>query len=1110
MNDILEIPSLEERFKILERAVSATSNGILITDPAQPDNPIIYVNPSFERITGYQAEEIIGKNCRFLQGTDRNQPILEDLRAALREGRDFHGVLRNYKKNGELFWNELTISPVRDESGQITHFVGIAADISKRVLLQSELHKTTNLLSSIIENMPAMVVLKDAHELRFELLNKEGEDLLGYKKETFLGKNDYDFFPPEQADFFTQKDRETLQEKTLKDIPEEFIQTREKGIRVLHTKKVPILDMEGSPAYLLLISEDITQKKLAEEALQRAYQELENEVRKRTAELEETNQALQQQIIEREKMEEALKSSESKFRRLFDSNIIGILFADIYGNVFDANQAFLDIVGYSLDDFTKQHLSWKILNPPEFLDQSEKAIKTLQEKGIYGPYEKQLICKNGHRADVLLGHALLEGSKEKTVCYIINITQQKQLDQELRKNEKRLRCLVDSNIIGINFTSINGKIKDANDAFLNMVGYTREELQAGMLCWRKLTLPEYRYLDEIAIEEFKERGVITPYEKQFLHKNGSRVDVLIGAARPDRVKDEAIGFILDITQQKQFEKALQESQERYKMVEQATHDIIWDWDLLTNKITWNKHAYKKLGHPQHEEPQFSWWLERIHPEDKNRVASSLHKALQSGKSYWCEEYRFSVKNTYLTVLDRGYIVHDENGIPIRMIGAATDITYQKQTEIALSKSFEREKFIRSIISIISQSFDSKIALDSATQQIANYFQVDRCLLMHYEKQEDLTLKVKLMAQYYRSENEILPVLETDIPHRPPKIENSSKNNVPPYTIHLSSPEAFPQRLQTYAQKYGIKACIGFELFHSGHPYGFFVLHQCTHSRQWTDEETELLRNICDHLVIALYQSDLYLAEQHAKDEATLANRRKDEFLAGISHEFRTPLNAIIGFSEMFTHGMAGIITEKQKKYASNIALSGHHLLDMVNDILDIAKIEAGHTQIFPEWVKIAPLLTEVENMLQEIAAQKKIHIEYHLEPNLKQIYADPGRLRQILYNLLSNAIKFNHIDGKVFLRIFPSSDQQWVICEVEDTGVGIPKANLPNLFQEFYQAGNRSVLQKHEGTGLGLCLVKRFVELHGGTITVESEEGVGSTFRFMLSTHPPEKQPNQP
>jgi signal transduction histidine kinase len=227
-----------------------------------------------------------------------------------------------------------------------------------------------------------------------------------------------------------------------------------------------------------------------------------------------------------------------------------------------------------------------------------------------------------------------------------------------------------------------------------------------------------------------------------------------------------------------------------------------------------------------------------------------------------------------------------------------------------------------------------------------------------------------------------------------------------------------------------------------------------------------------------------------------ANRRKSQFLANMSHELRTPLNAVIGYSEMMLKGMA-VSPEKQNKYAHSIAVSGRHLLDMVNDVLDIAKIEAGKIQVSPSFVNVTALINETKEVVSNAAREKNVRLNLQVQPDIGVIEVDPSRLKQIFLNLLSNAIKFNCQDGEVNVHLYKTPDQQWLVCDIQDTGIGIPEDKKAGLFSEFYQVDN-SFSRQHEGTGLGLALTKRLVELQGGEISVQSEVGVGSTFSFRL------------
>jgi len=238
--------------------------------------------------------------------------------------------------------------------------------------------------------------------------------------------------------------------------------------------------------------------------------------------------------------------------------------------------------------------------------------------------------------------------------------------------------------------------------------------------------------------------------------------------------------------------------------------------------------------------------------------------------------------------------------------------------------------------------------------------------------------------------------------------------------------------------------------------------------------------------------------EQAKEIAENANAKKSQFLANMSHELRTPLNAIIGCSEMLQKIFSDSLTEKQRNYVHYIATSGHHLLNLINEILDLSKIETGKLTVFPEWIELEPFLANLMPILMESASKKNIHLNLVLQKGADRLEADPVRLRQIFFNLVSNAIKFNREAGEVNVQIFKiNGDEACIVCRIQDTGIGIPQDKIPELFSEFYQV-DASYAREAEGAGLGLALTKHLVKLHGGDISVESEEGVGSTFTFKM------------
>jgi len=292
---------------------------------------------------------------------------------------------------------------------------------------------------------------------------------------------------------------------------------------------------------------------------------------------------------------------------------------------------------------------------------------------------------------------------------------------------------------------------------------------------------------------------------------------------------------------------------------------------------------------------------------------------------------------------------------------------------------------------------------------------------------------------------------------------------------------------------GFRSVVGVPMLREGESMGVLNVTRREAGR-FSDTEVDLLKTFADQAVIAIENVRLFNDLELANRGLQAASRHKSEFLANMSHELRTPLNAVLGFSEVLSERMFGELNEKQEEYLKDIQASGQHLLSLINDILDLSKVEAGRMELELTDFHLPAALDNAMTLVRERAARRGIALHADVDERLGQIQADERKIRQVVLNLLSNAIKFTPEGGSINVRAMPGDGV--VKVSVGDTGAGIAPEDQEAIFEEFKQVGTAA--KKVEGTGLGLALSRKFVELHGGRIWVTSELGAGSTFTFTI------------
>jgi len=310
---------------------------------------------------------------------------------------------------------------------------------------------------------------------------------------------------------------------------------------------------------------------------------------------------------------------------------------------------------------------------------------------------------------------------------------------------------------------------------------------------------------------------------------------------------------------------------------------------------------------------------------------------------------------------------------------------------------------------------------------------------------------------------------------------------------ITVPGAYDSRVRANLIESGVRAVLAVPMIHQERLVGCLGVTR-NQPGAFPPETIDLLRTFATQSALAIQNARLFREIEEKSRQLEVASQHKSEFLANMSHELRTPLNAIIGFSEVLTDRMFGDLNEKQEEYLKDIYASGTHLLSLINDILDLSKIEAGRMELELTDFDLPTALDNALMLVRERAQRRSLTLHKDVDAGVGQIQADERKIRQVVLNLLSNAIKFTPDGGRIELAAVPKDGL--VEVSVSDTGIGIAPEDQEKVFEEFRQVGTAE--KKAEGTGLGLTLCRKFIELHGGKIWVKSQVGVGSTFTFTI------------
>jgi PAS domain S-box-containing protein len=1157
IQDITERKAAENEMRLMKSAIDSIVEGITISDAQNLNNPIIYTNAAFENLTGYTFEEIQGKNCRFLQGAETNQRTVDEIREALEKETTFRGEILNYHKNGGSFWNELIISPVFDQSGRLTNFVGVQQDISKRKRIETEKAQLTvqielqhERLNNIVANVPGVVWEAwgepDAATQRIDFVSDYVETMLGYTVEEWITTPNFwlSIVHPEDKERIAREAAEKFH--TGEGYTRQFRWIAKDGRIVwVESQATVIRDESGQPTGLRGINIDITERKRLEEERTELIAELDfekarlqhifdnspsfivslrgpefvfemanpayyrlvghrnligipasevlpevmtqglseiisqvyntgepfigNEVPVKlqpqdSSELEQhylnfvymplrkaDNSVsgiisygvdVTEQVLSRIKIQE----SEERYRFLFENNPLPMWVFDVDTLAFlSVNDAAIQHYGYSEKEFLTMNL--KDIRPPEevatLLQHTNKSFPGIDKAGDF-----KHLKKNGTFIDVeIVSKQLIFNGKNAELVLANDITERKLADRKIRESEERYRIVAETANDVIITIDEHSSILFVNSAMEKTLGYKPEELIGNNL---SIIVPErLRAAHSFGMNRYMQTGRKSiPWsglEIQALHRDGSEKQIEISFSEyHENNKRFFTSVIRDITERKQAQQIILESEEKYRSIVETANEGIWLADVESVTTYVNRQMAEMLGYTVDEmvgRPIFDFIFEDDFSAAKHKVTQRIEGISETN------EFRLRKK-------DGSEIITQYNANPIRnqageivgFLSMNTDITERKNAATALR---EAEDKYRNLV----ESSPAIVYLAEPHPPFSPIYVSPNVTRFGYTAEEwfdrpDMWVSLihdEDRARVLRAtENAVAQGEETDMEYR-------------------------------VVAKDGAIVWL--------HDKGRFVLDEQGNKTGWQGMMVDITKN--KELEDQLRQS------QKLESVGLLAG--------GIAHDFNNMLTAINGYSELTMRKMGE--NDPLRRNILEIKKAGQRSADLTHQLLAFSRQQI----LQPIVLDLNETIVDTIKMLSRLIGED-IQLTTTLNPNTGLVKVDQGQISQIIMNLAVNARDAMPQGGKLTIEtanIFLDPDYArkhvgvlpgaYVMLAVSDTGSGMSRQTKEHIFEPFF-----TTKEIGQGTGLGLATVYGIVKQSGGSIEVYSEESVGTTFKLYL------------